>query len=284
MNRFSIKGNSKGQFREACNVLALHSLWGHLRFFKSSHGTICCLMKSGQGELEDRFPTWLPIWLHDLGRVPSPFRASVSSSALRESGFCVTGGCGRMKWGHRGRWNECKDYSLGQRRKGVEPSPPPVKPTRAQRKQREELWTTQESKQSICGTGACCQQLGGPAWTTHRSEPVKQPPRLPGELGHWAGFLLLLGPVQLQSCASLSPHHHPPILNTQLPRLCPSPLLTHPIPTAKECFYKVNPIMSHICSKPSSSFWLWTKSNPLTLANKSWHDLLLPPPTSCIGV
>lgn len=26
MNRFSIKGNSKGQFREACNVLALHSL------------------------------------------------------------------------------------------------------------------------------------------------------------------------------------------------------------------------------------------------------------------
>lgn len=56
----------------------------------------------------------------------------------------------------------------------MEASPPPAKPTRVQRKQREELGTTHECKQPICGTGACCQQLGDPAWRTHRPEPMGQ--------------------------------------------------------------------------------------------------------------
>ena len=77
-----------------------------------------------------------------------------------------------------------------RRGEGVEASPPPAKPTRAQRKRREELGTTGRAN-SPSGGRACCQQLGGPARTTHRPEPMGQPPRLPGELGYGADFLLL---------------------------------------------------------------------------------------------
>lgn len=68
MNGFIIKGNGEDQLREVWNVLGLCSLSGHLRFFKSSHGTICCLMKLRRGELGDRSPPGVPIWPHDLGR------------------------------------------------------------------------------------------------------------------------------------------------------------------------------------------------------------------------
>lgn len=75
-------------------------------------------MKSRCGELGDRSPPGVSIWLHDLGRVSSPFRASMSSSAQWESDFCVTRTCGRMKSGQEENCMNVRDYSLGQGRRG----------------------------------------------------------------------------------------------------------------------------------------------------------------------
>lgn len=61
-----------------------------------------------------------------------------------------------------------------------------------------ELGTTQESKQPICGTGACGLQL---AWPAHGPEPVAQPPRLPGEMDmSW-----LLAALGLSAATALPP-------------------------------------------------------------------------------
>ena len=140
-------------------------------------------MKSGRVDLGHRSPPGVPIWLHDLGRVPCSFWASVSSTAQWESDFFIPWGHGRMERGQEENHMNIRDYSLGQRR-GSGGLPSTCQAHKAQRKWREELGTTPKSKQHICGTGAHCQQLGGWAWTTHRPEPVGQPPRLPEKLGY----------------------------------------------------------------------------------------------------
>lgn len=69
--------------------------------------------RSRRGELGDMSPPGVPIWLHDLRKVPSSFLASVSSSAQWESDFGLTQECGRMKGGHEGESHECKRLFSG---------------------------------------------------------------------------------------------------------------------------------------------------------------------------
>lgn len=175
-----------------------------------------------------------------------------------------------------------RDYSLNQGRQGVEASPPPAKLTRAQRKWRKELGTTQESKQPICGTGACCQQL---AWTAHRSEPMGQPPGLPGEMN----MSRLLAAASLSAATALSPLQVPiiplpPPTHTQDCTTCASFSPSYPHSQRGLSQSKPNHVSCLLRTLQYFPTDLKPKPNPLTLANKAWHDLPPPyPPTSSMG-
>lgn len=127
-----------------------------------------------------------------------------------------------------------RDYSRGRGGDRVEACLPPTKPTRVQRKWREELGTTQASTQPICSIGACSQQLGGPARAGRAATQAAW------RIRTLKGFLSLLSQCSSSPVTSPSSHFHPPVRSTHThvsQRNAPHlPLFTHPITRATGAF------------------------------------------------
>lgn len=142
---------------------------------------------------------------------------------------------------------------------GVEPSPPPAKPTRAQRKQRGAGDHPGEQTVHLWDRGTLS-AAGRPGLDYSQARAHEATTQVAWRIGVLSGLLAAPSPS-----ASPSPHHHSPTLNIPLLALFPSPFLTHLSPTARERFHKVNSIMFHTPSKPSSSLsWIY-EQNPIPL-------------------
>lgn len=103
-----------------------------------------------------------------------------------------------------------------RRGEGVEASPPPAKPTRAQRKRREELGTTRESKQSIWGTGMLS-AAGRPGPDYSRARAHGATTQAAWRIGIWSRFLAAPSPRVATALLPLQ------ALITTLPFLTPTP-------------------------------------------------------------
>lgn len=136
---------------------------------------------------------------------------------------------------------------------GVEPSPPPAKPTRAQRKQRGAGDHPGEQTVHLWDRGTLS-AAGRPGLDYSQARAHEATTQVAWRIGVLSRLLAAPSP---SAATVLLPLQVP--ITTLPPLIChswrcsPPPFLTHLSPTARERFHKVNSVMFHTPSKPSSS-------------------------------
>lgn len=176
-----------------------------------------------------------------------------------------------MKWGHKEKRMNIKDYSLGQERRGSGGLPSTCQAHRGAKEAERGDGDHPGVQIAHLWDRGILSAAGRPGPDYSQSRAHEAPPRLPGEIE----CELVSCCFQLQCShspvTSPSPHHHPPTTDTHIhthtQRTVPHlPILDHPIHTERRGFHKVSQIMFCACSKPSSSFTLIWEQNTTSLS------------------